>query len=264
MGEMDDIEAFARGNRRKRNIRLSIIGLICASPFLWLTYTCQKQRARNAEIREEARARDMLTPEEQAEIAKLLPEIGKSIQSASKAFVEDLTLPKIAEVVPGDEPCGRRTAVSGYLFVKPGEAPKPQQLEAAARSLADLEERIKTREDGPERYDLEYARDLANRLDDTVFVVGERTEPVMLGDSFIPGQVRGTAYVYSARARKIVCAGHFEAQNSSEIAFEYTTSKYDYTGEGNKRSAAQGKLEGDLASATNKAIANALRQARIP
>lgn len=262
MGEMDDIEAFARANRRKRGIRFAILGLVCAAPFLWVGYSCQKQRAKNAAYRDEERARNALSKEEQASLDKLLPEIGRSIQAASKAFAEDVTPATLGAAVPGEAGCRREIGTYGYLFVKPGEQPKPASLESAARSLADLEERIKSNEDGATKYELERAQGLAESIDETVIVVGEQTEPAVLGDSFVPGQVRGTAYVYSSRRRAIVCAGDFEAQNSSEIAFEYTTNRYDTLGTGNKHSAAQDKLRSDLAERTRKAIGAALRQTR--
>jgi hypothetical protein len=262
MGEMDDIEAFARANRRKRGIRFAILGLICATPFLWLAYSCQKQRAENAKWRDEAREQNALSKEQQAELDKLLPEIGKMIQTASKAFAEDVTPAKLAEVLPGDERCGRRIEEYGYVFVKPGEQPKASALTAAAESLAELEDQIKKSDDGATKWHLERAQNLAKSVDETVIFVGERTEPVMMGESYIPGQVRGTAYVYSSRARKVVCAGDINVENSAEIAFEYTTSRYDVTGDGNKHSAAQAKLEADLSSRTAKAITSELRQAR--
>ena len=260
---MDDIEAFARANRRKRGIRFAILGLICAAPFLWLGYTCQKQRAKNEKWREEARERNALSKAEQAELDKLLLEIGKMIQSASKAFAEDVTPAKLAATVPGEARCGRRVERYGYVFVKPGEQPQPSQLKSAAQSLASLEDQIKTSEDGATKYHLERAEGLVRSIDDTVILVGERTEPVMMGDSYIPGQVRGTAYVYSSRARKILCAGDINVENSAEIAFEYTTSRYDVAGTGNKRSAAQSKLEADLSERTAKAIEAGLRQVRV-
>ena len=262
MSDMDDVEAFARANRRKRGIRFTILGLVCASPFLWLGYTCQQQHAKNARWRDEERERNALSKEEQAELDKLLPEIGKLLQTASKAFAEDVTPAKLAEVVPGDERCGRRVEEYGYVFVKPGEQPKPASLTSAAQSLAELEDQIKKSEDGATRWHLERAQSLTKNIDETVIFVGERTEPVMMGDSYVPGQVRGTAYVYSSRARKVVCAGDINVENSAEIAFEYTTSRYDVGGTGNKRAAAQSKLEADLATRTAKAIATGLRQAR--
>ena len=131
-----------------------------------------------------------------------------------------------------------------------------------AQSLAELEDQIKKSEDGATRWHLERAQSLTKNIDETVIFVGERTEPVMMADSYVPGQVRGTAYVYSSRARKVVCAGDINVENSAEIAFEYTTSRYDVGGTGNKRAAAQSKLEADLATRTAKAIATGLRQAR--
>ncbi|MEO7093968.1 MAG: hypothetical protein ABI175_12005 [Polyangiales bacterium] len=262
MGEIDDIEAFARANRRKRGIRFAILGLICASPFLWLTYNCQQQHARNAKWHDEERERNALSKEERAELDKLLPEIGTMIQTASKAFAEDVTPAKLAEVVPGDERCGRRIERYGYVSVKPGEQPKAAGLTSAAESLADLEQQIKNSEDGATKWHLERAHGLAHSIDETVIFVGERTAPVMMVDSYIPGQVRGTAYVYSSRARKVVCVGDITVENSAEIAFEYTTSRYDVTGAGNKNSAAQAKLEADLSERTAKAISSELRQPR--
>ncbi len=264
MGEMDDIEAFARANRRKRGIRFTILGLICASPFLWLTYTCQRQHARNAAYREEAREANALSKEQQADLDKLLPQIAKMIQGAVKAYAEDVTPAKLAAALPGDAPCRRQIDRYGYVFVKPGQQPEPLAMKSAAQSLESLQAQIQRSEDGATKWELEQAQSLARTLDETVIVVGERTAPVMMGDSFIPGQVRGTAYVYSSVKRKIVCAGDIDVENSSEINFEYMTSTgYSVTGgDGNKRAAAQSKLDTDLAERTAKAITSELRIVR--
>lgn len=263
MSDMDDVEAFARANRRKRGIRFAILGLICAAPFLWVGYSCQKQRARNAQYREEERERNALSPSEQAELDKLRADLKAAIPAAKKAFLEDVTPAKLAAAAPGDARCARRSGdVAGYVFVKPGEVPTPRDPESAAQSLVSLEEQLERNADGPMKWDLDRARSIADDLDESVIVVGERTDPVVVGESFVPGQVRGTAYVYSSRKRKIVCAGDFEVQNSSEIAFQYTTSRYDVTGTGNKYSAAQSKLDADLRDRTVKAIGEALRQVR--
>lgn len=262
MSDMDDVEAFARANRRKRGIRFAILGLVIASPFLWLTYNCQQKRAEQARWRAEARERDALSKGEQAELDKLLSTMPSSIQAASRAFAEDVTPAKLAAAVPGEAGCRRVVSDYGYVLVAPGVQPKPPVFESTASALEDLRARIQEAEDGPTKWDLERARSLVDDLDETVIVVGERVAPVVIGDSFGPGQVRGTAYVYSSRRRKILCAGDFEAQNAAEIAYQYTTSRYDPIGAGNRAASAQAKLEQDLAAKAAAAITASLRQVR--
>lgn len=257
---------------------MSILGLVIMSPFLWLGWNCHKRAKQNDEWRAEARERNALSPTEHGELERLLPELHAAVTRATKAFREDITPTTLAAAVPGEAPCPQRApgfedlrddASSRYAYygnglelVKPGEQPLPRSVQSTASSLQDLEERIAKDEDGPTKSHLESARALAGELDLILIAVGARTEPMVLADSYMPGTVRGTAYLYSVSARKIICAVDLAVENAPEVKIEYRTSTYDVTGSSNKRAAATAELARDLALRTRRAVANGLRAVR--
>jgi hypothetical protein len=276
-----DIDDFERSTRRGRQVRMLVMALVISSPFLWLGWRCHQERAKRDAWQEEARQRDMLSAAEKAELDKLLPELHRTIQAASKAFAEDVTPAKLGAIVPGDAPCPYSTRssaddldaklgthyamleASSQKYYKPGEQPVAENLKTAAGSLADLETRIKQRDDAePTKYDLETVRRLAGDVKQVMFVVGERNEPVVMADAYIPGRVRGTAFLYAIAERKVVCAVDIDVQNAPEVKFEYRTSRYDTTGLSSKYAAATAELLRDLATKTNRAISTGMRAVR--
>lgn len=258
---MSEIEDFERSTRRKRNIRLGILALVISSPFLWLGYTCRKQEQQNAEYREEARKANELTPAQRAELDKLIPELRTRIQRASQAFAADMTPAKLAAIAPGDAPCPSFNAASDPVITKPGAPIEPTELKGLARSLESLAQSIHDA-DEPTKYHLEEAHRLSYELEQQLVFVGERDEPVVLADSYVPGRVRGTAYVYSQAAHRVVCAGDIDVENAPEVKIEYTTSTYDVTGSSSKRAAATTELARDLWARTRKAIVASLHTVR--
>jgi hypothetical protein len=83
-----------------------------------------------------------------------------------------------------------------------------------------------------------------------------------MSDSYIPGTVRGTAYLYSVAQRKVLCAADLSVQNAPEVKISYYTSRYDSTGSTSKYAAAQAELAKDLAQRTKQAIAQNMRAIR--
>jgi hypothetical protein len=265
-----DIEDFERSTRRKRRMRFAILGLVIASPFLWVGWHIHERTVEDEKWREEERQRNALTDTEKAELDKLVPDLRRRLQAAGKAFAEDVTPAKLAAVVPGEDPCpvqvpelaAEHDAYSGGVTImKPGEAPKPVGIQGAAQTLEGIAQEIQ-RADEPTKSHLSRIRDVADGLGIEVFLVGERTEPLVLADSYVPGRVRGTAIVYSADARRVVCAADIDVENASEVNIEYTTSSYDVTGSSSKREAATAELARDLGTRTRKAIRAGLRAVR--
>lgn len=274
----DDIDDFARSQRRATGVRMAVMGLVIASPFLWLGWRCHKERAKRAAWEDEYKEQQRLSPAEKAELDKLLPELKVKLQRAQQAFGEDVTPAKLETVAPGEGGCAqyrseasdldaklgtRYAALAGSSVekFKIGEPIKVKALESAARSLDQLLARIKEEEE-PTKSHLASLRDLAKTADQVVFFVGETSEPVVLADSYMPGTVRGMAFLYSPEQRKIVCAANIDVQNASEVKISYTTSRYDVTGAGNKRAAAQAELMLDLGTRTDRAIAQGMRAVR--
>lgn len=274
----DDIEDFARSRRRATAVRMGIMGLVIASPFLWLGWRCHEQHAKRDAWEAEYKDQQRLSPAEKAELDKLLPELRVSIQRAQKAFDEDVTPEKLETVQPGDQPCvryhsdaadldaklGTKYAALAGNYVekfKVGEPIKVKALADAARSLESVLEEIK-REDEPTKSHLARLRELAKDVDQVVFFVGETSTPVVMVDEYIPGTVRGTAFLYSPAQRKIVCAAHVDVQNAAEVKISYRTSQYDTSGQTAKREAAQSELTIDLGVRTDRAITQGMRAVR--
>ena len=254
------------------------MGVVIASPFLWLGWRCHEERQKKAAWEEEYRQQNRLSDAERAELDKLLPELKGKLERAQKSFSEDVTLAALEAVKPGEDPCTSYRSAAGDLDAKlgtryaalaggsverfkVGEPIKVKSIERSAKSVESLLEEIKN-EDEPTKSQLSRARSMTRDADGVVFFVGESSEPVVMVDSYIPGTVRGMAYLYSPEARKIVCAAHVDVQNAPEVKVSYTTSRYDVTGSSNKRAAAQVELQMDLATRTDQAIAQGMRAVR--
>jgi hypothetical protein len=274
----DDVEEFARSQRRATRLRMVIMGVVIASPFLWLGWRCRQEHQKKAAWEEEYRQQNRLSDAEKAELDRLLPELRGKLERAQKAFAEDVTPAKLETVVPGEDPCGSYRSEAGQLDAKLGtryaalaggsiekfkigEPVAVKRLAGAVRTLDALVEEIKS-EDDPTKSQLSRARSMAKDAEGVVFFVGETSDPVVMADSYIPGTVRGMAFLYSPEARKIVCAAHVEVQNAAEVKVSYTTSQYDVTGMRSKQAAAQAELQVDLASRMDSAIAQGMRAVR--
>jgi hypothetical protein len=273
-----DIDDFQRSTRRAQRRRIAVMAMVIALPFLWLGWRWYQREAEKDRWAAEQRERNRLTPAERTEYDKLIADLHRNLQSASKSFAEDVTPETLEKIAPGDAPCPLNTKSKAdeidadlgtkYALLteyqikifKPGQPPSADNLETAARRLADLEEQNHSGE--PQKYDLATARLLASEMSQVMFVVGERTEPAVLADEYIPGAVRGTAFLYSPAQRKIVCAADINVENASEIKVNYMTTTYDPGGSTNKRAAAQSQLGLDLAQRLNRAIAANMRAVR--
>lgn len=257
---------------------MAIMTLVLSSPFLWLGWRCHQERAKRDAREEEYREQQRLSPAEKAELDKRLPELKVKLERAQKAFVEDVTAANLEAITPGEEPCpGYRSkaseldeklgthyaALAGFSIdkFKVGESISPKKLASAARDLDALLGDLKRAEE-PEKSHLARLRSIAESLEQVVFFVGETSEPVVLADSYMPGTVRGMAFMYSPEARKIVCAARVDVQNAPQVEISYSTSRYDMSGESNKRAAAQSKLMIDLGTRTDRAIAQGMRGVR--
>ena len=255
---------------------MAIMAVVIASPFLWLGWRCHKEHQKKAVWEAEYRKQNQLSEAEKAELDKLLPEVRAKLERAQKTFAEDVTPAKLETIKPGEERCmsyhseasnldaklgTRYAALAGGSIekFKIGEPIAVKRLAGAVKSLDALAEEIKGEDGEPTKSQLSRARSMAKDADGVVFFIGETSEPVVMADSYIPGTVRGMAYLYSPEARKIVCAAYVDVQNAPEVKVSYTTSTYDATGMRSKHAAAQVELQVDLASRTDSAIAQGMR-----
>jgi hypothetical protein len=107
-----------------------------------------------------------------------------------------------------------------------------------------------------DKNDLARVKRLERLMDDFLFVVGEQTEPVVLSDSYVPGQLTGYAYLYSWNAGRVVCFTSLAVQNREAIEIEYTAMVGNYVDEQmRKNDAARAVLQRDLSVQIRTAIA---------
>jgi hypothetical protein len=187
---------------------------------------------------------------------QLRAELG-STDIAVARFVGAVASERLATVVPGAAPCAEddlrlavlsmpssaKDNVSYRVRVSaPGEQVDPGSLAGVA---VDLEHAITHFEKHPTDWNLRTLRRAALELHTIVFVVAVRT-PAALGaqsDSFAPGTLRGTGYVYSARENRIRCAGAIDITNRDSVRFQYRS---DMFAGYERRAAAEQALAEDL------------------
>lgn len=279
----NDVEAFERATRRSRQIKLGLLALLIASPFLYLGYTCQVKKNKIAAAREEYEAAQRLSAAEVSELRALIPKTRTAIADATKAFTEVVTHEKLAAIIPGESRCPHRFSApdlrSGqsyvehgsidgnyfgsmsYQLLEPGAPIKPAGLGDATTALDRADEAL--RKNAPTKSILEDVRG-ASDLGTTLIIVGKRTEPIVMAGvvdaSYIPGEIRGTVFLYSFASRQIECAAFLAVQNSSAVDIRYSYSAGNYSDKDrNLSEAGRGALQRDLEVELRRAIAQGLR-----
>lgn len=253
---MDDIEAFARSNRRARTVKVAMILAIALSPFGYVVWRFYKAHAVIAEHEREAREAEMLSDAETAQLRTSLAGAIKTLQSAKASFVADVTPAALDAVTPGESRCPYEASSTMRGVVAPGQNIEPIGLDTwritQVQDDLDKGEATKT-----ELGQIEGMRSLPGEV---VFVVGKSSPPIVTGDSYLPGQITGTAYMYSYRQRRIVCAAPIEVENKEAIDIQYTYMEGNILDEDmKKRESAKSVLDADLDEQLNRQISERLR-----
>jgi hypothetical protein len=189
----------------------------------------------------------------------LRAELGSADISVAR-FVDEVSVAKLAAVVPGDPPCNReeltRSGVAdGVRVSAPHEQVDSRSLAEVAGNAAST---IATFEAAPTAWHLRQLQDIALKLHTVVFVVAVKTSATIRpGDgTFEPGTLRGTGYVYSAREHRIRCAGAIEVTNGDKVRYQYRS---DYFDGSSRRASAERALADDLDDQLVMAVESSLR-----
>jgi hypothetical protein len=271
----NEVEAFERATRRSRTIKIVLVFLVVCSPLIYLGY---KNYAKRAEIQEhrDAYAREIaLTAEDKTELAAAIPRARKAIQDAGNTFVNVVTPQKLEALEDSGQPCPYRitgpSMGAGESYIKYGSidmnyfgnasytlfAPGVPITPPLAYDLGALEEIAKkAAAKTADKNDLARVKRLERSMDDFLFVVGEQTEPMIVSDSYMPGELAGFAYLYSWSAAHVVCFTALAAQNREQIEIEYSHMEGNYAdADMKKKEAARGVLQRDLQVQIRTAIA---------
>lgn len=281
---MDEVEAFRRSTARRRNIKLGLLALVIASPFLYLGVQCRERHARIDKAEAEYRKSLELTD---AEVAALKLRIGESrqqIAAARAAWASAVTPAALAALEPGEVHCrvslhaptqaaesyiphgsidGNYFGAGSYLYG--AGAPIPDEaLASAAATIEEAAARVAANK--ADRNDIRRVEDLP---DTAIFIVAdERSEPVVTTSatgigSFLPGHIGGRAFVYDVFRKAIVCTADIDVRNSESIKFDFSYMEGNYLDEEIKmREAATTMLVRDLRTKVRQALAKELRDVR--
>ncbi len=280
---MDDVEAFARAHRRKRQVRLFLLAAVIASPFVFLGWRCYSANEKIEAQREAYRKELALSEGERGSLRTSIAEARQRLAAAREGWTRAVTREALAAVAPGDGPCTLRLVAPttqaaasyirygsidgnyfGNIFFRSypaGEPLQPLDIDEELQQLDKIAAGLEA--NTADRNDASRVRDIEDR---SLFVVVEReTKPLVTpgpAGGFTPGRIVGTAYVYSYSQQRITCAGALDVQNSESIEFDYSYME-DNVLDRNRREeeAAEATLHRDLAVRVRQALARDLRAA---
>ncbi len=93
---------FEASLRRGRRIRLAVLAIVIASPLVYVTYRFWYQHHKNAEWEARVRQEAMATPDQVAELKKLIPELRQKIDAASAQIKADVTRDALDHALASD------------------------------------------------------------------------------------------------------------------------------------------------------------------
>jgi hypothetical protein len=281
MSEFDDIEGFARANRRRAKM-YGVIGMaVFVIPLAWVFYDCHKKHQRIAERNAEYRKSLELTPEEREILKKRVTEVKARIAEQQDAWKKVVTHEALAALKPSESPCTMHKfeaptvqAADSYVQygsidanyfgsywvsrIRAGESfgvPYASDLQA----VQALEKKLV---DGTADRNDQRSLDLENVI--PFMVVEKESAPLVTSSGglggFIPGELAGRVYVYSAASHSITCVADIAVTNSESIRFNYSYMEGNYADKEYKmREAGKAQLERDLDVKLRQAIATQLR-----
>ncbi len=261
-------------------IKIGLLMVLVTSPLTYLAYKNHSKRAAIQDRRDAYAASIRLTDADKTELTAAIGRARKEIEDAARTFVNTVTPQKLEALQDAGTRCPYRVSApsmgagesyikygsidmnyfgnASYRLFAPGEPVTPQiasqlsTLDGIARELA---------ENKADKNDLDRVHRMERYAEDDLFVVGQKTEAIVLGDSYEPGSLGGFAYLYSYEAQRVVCFTALAVQNRAAIDFEYTTTTPGSPVDYNKDAAARSVLTRDLEVEIRTAIAARLQAA---
>jgi hypothetical protein len=256
-GDEDDFEGRLRRSEQRRKIAIFVVlGIAAVAPFAYIFWDHHKVTAANDAFEAEARAQTAreqafanrpLTATETAELDDLAHHVVDDAKALRAAWQAATTPEALADLVPGTSGCGLRmsapTAQAADSFVQYGSIDANyfgnvsfETFHAGTLPTTDFDDRVtkaiaiasRVAAGSHARADFDASLALVAGEPIVFLVETERREPLMLGNGYEPGEVRGMAYVFDPRQRAVTCAGAVHVVNRPEINVEYyTTSVLD-------------------------------------
>jgi hypothetical protein len=228
--EDPNVAAFTRSTNTKRYIMFGVLGLVIASPFVYVWNAKREERAR---YRSYTAAESPAQSEgDRTKIAKLVADARGRLAPASAAWDAAFKPELLATLKASDKPCAYKfpapTPASADKFVKyaslvegygpefgshDANDPIPNQLAPWLARIENLE-----------RMAAQTAvRTVESNLKDipayaVVVVIDKEVAPKPgSGTAFTPGQVAARGYVYSVADRKIACTAALDVANTPTL-----------------------------------------------
>jgi hypothetical protein len=252
VAEHTEVEAFAAATRRSRRIKLGVLIGLVLSPLIWVIYKNVAVRDRIAKREEAYQESIRLTDADKASLRAELPVLRKQVDESAHVFVTTVTPAALEALEDSGSRCRYRVDATRVPVYPPGAQVQP----SVGYELSTIDEITKELTAGTaDKEDVLRVERMRYGMDQELFIIGERREPVVLDDSFMPGQVTGFVYLYSHEAKRIVCFAALAVQNTAAIDIEYRAMAGNILDEAmKKREAAQHKLATDLTEQLRLAI----------
>lgn len=233
-------------------IKLGALLAVVLSPLIWVIYKNVAVRDRIAKRHEAYQESIRLTDPDKTRLRTDLQALRKQVEESANVFVSTVTPAALDALEDSGSRCSYRVDASVVPIHPPGAPVKPN----VGYELSTIDEIAKELADGTaDTLDVDRLERMRKGMDQELFIVGVRKEPVVLDDSFLPGQVSGFVYLYSHEAKRVVCFAALAVQNSEAIEIEYHAMVGNMLdAEMKKRQAAQGKLAADLTEQLRDAI----------
>lgn len=261
-------------------IKIGLLLVLVTSPLTYLAYKNHSKRVEIDDRREAYEKSLRLTDADRTELTAAIARARKAIEDAARTFVNAVTPQKLEALQDAGTRCPYRVSApsmgagesyikygsidmsyfgnASYRLFAPGEPVTPQ-IAMQLAMLGDISKELAEKK--ADKNDLDRVHRMERYAEDDLFVVGTKTEAIVLADSYEPGTLTGFAYLYSYDAQRVVCFTALAVQNRPSIEFEYRTatpgSPIDY----NKDAAARAVLTRDLEVEIRTAIAARLQAA---
>lgn len=268
---MTDEAAFEASLRRGRRIRLVVLAAVIASPLVYVTYRFWHQHHKNAEYEARVRRETMATPEQVAELKKLMPQLRTAIDAASTQIKADVTRQALDAALASDggrcpydiagtfglhDDVGKQLAMMDHRSAAYLVERLPLTIDGLDEARGDLRiaaEHIAS--DQVQKTDVEDVEKDAADLGAALIVVGTQSRAITVGGTYTPGHIDGDAFLYEYGAHAIMCAGHISVSTPDSVMVEYRAAPGDLQA-GDQ--AADAKLEAALYDAEVGALASTL------
>lgn len=238
--------AFGRATRKQRMIRLGLLGLVIAAPFLILMYLHHRERVKIEDQRRDYsdRVAAVTTPLDEAERAALAARVAKRRANLAAARDNWAATDGLKALAPGTQPCSapvqEPSDAAADAYIRTGAVDTKAFESSAFRGfVADTsghplpDDELRRADHVLKAIDASLAAGTATAADrdrfaelapySTYVIIDLDVEPEVTQTApkvtYTPGEVTGRAYRFSIDDAKFICAAAVTARNSESERF---------------------------------------------